>query len=185
MHSRADGPPGISLPARRGLMTIPLPLLVLPWALAIALWVAFPWVARRTGRPDLLRWLPPGLVVVGGALLWLSASGRPADGHHGQAAVFAASVAALCDARSALPDDRAAAVRAFQDGAHDALHTLAADPALDRGQAGDLLRAKESVESGIADGTPGAGLVDPMEAIIASTRTALADVGVQVEGCAP
>ncbi len=185
MHSRAGGPPGISHPALRVLMSIPLPLLVLPWALALALWVAFPWVMRRTGRPDLLRWVPPGLVVIGGALLWLSASGRPADGRHGHAAVFAASAAALCDARAALPDDRAGAVRAFQDGAHDTLHTLAADPALDRSHAGDLLRAKESVESDIAGGTTGAGLIGPMDALIASTRTALADVGVEVEPCAP
>jgi hypothetical protein len=164
-------------------MAIPLPLLILPWLLALALWMAFPWVARRTARPDLLRWLPPGLVVVGGALLWLSASGRPADGHPDQAAAFAAAAAALCDARAALPDDRATAARAFQDGAHDALHTLAADTALDRGHAADLLRAKESVESGIAGGASGADLAAPMDALLASTAVALADVGIEAGEC--
>jgi hypothetical protein len=164
-------------------MSIPLPLLVLPWLLAAAVWLAFPWVARRTARPDVLRWLPPGLVLIGGALLWLSATGGSADGHHDRAAVFVASAAALCDARAALSDDRATAVRAFQDGAHDALHTLATDPALDRGHAAELLRAKESVESGIAEGAPGEDLAGPMDALLASTEVALADIGIEVGEC--
>jgi hypothetical protein len=166
-------------------MTIPVPLLLVPWILALAVWLAFPWIARRTTRPDLLRWVPPGLVVVGGAMLWLSASGRPTDGHDGHATAFVAAAAALCDARAALPDDRASAVRAFQDLAHDDLHVLAAEPDLDRGYAGDLLRAKEAVESGFADEATGPELAAAMDALIASTETAVADLGITVAGCAP
>jgi hypothetical protein len=164
-------------------MSIPLPLLVLPWLLAIGVWVAFPWLAQRVPRPDLLRWLPPGLVVVGGTLLWLSASGGPVGGHDGRAETMVAAAAALCDARAALPDDRETAVRTFQDRAHETLHVLAADAALDRGIAGELLRSKEAVESGIASGVDGDQLAAPMEVLSVSTAAALSDLGVEVEPC--
>ena len=59
-----------------------------------------------------------------------------------------------------------------------------ADPAVGRDHAGDLLRAKESVESGIADGATGADLASPMETLIASTGAALADLGIEVDACA-
>jgi hypothetical protein len=166
-----------------GVIEIPLPILVLPWLLAALAWIGFPWLARRVDRPHLLRWLPPGLVVVGGALLWLSASDAPAGGHDTRTMTFAATAVALCDARSALPDDRDAATRAFRDRAHEALHMLAADPALDRGLAGELLRSKEAVESGIAAGTAGSDLAGPIEALVESTARAMLDLGVEFEPC--
>lgn len=166
------------------MIDIALPLLLLPWLLAVVTWVAFPWLGRTVGRPGLLRWLPPGLVVFGGALLWLAASDAPAGGHDARTMTFAATAAALCDARRALPDDRDAAVRAFQDRAHDSLHLLAADPALDRASAGDLLRTKESVEAAIAAGVPAGELEAPMDELIAITARALADLDVEVASCA-
>jgi hypothetical protein len=160
---------------------VPAPLLVLPWLLALAVWLAFPWLSRRLGRPALLRWMAPALVVVGGFLLWLS--GDPVDGHRAPAP-YSDAHAALCDARAALPDDRDAAVRAFRDRAHDMLHTLAADPLIERGLAADLLRAKEAVESRIAAGAPGAQLVAPMNELDVRASAALQGLGLEVAPCA-
>jgi hypothetical protein len=183
MPSGARSGAGTRSSTRGGVIEIPLPLLLLPFVAAGLLWIGFPWLARRVERPDLLRWLPPGLIVVGGALLWLSATDAPAGGHDGRATSFAATAVALCDATRALPDDREAAVRAFQDRAHEPLHVLAADATLDRTLAADLLRAKERVEAGIAAGATGAELEGAMDALAASTGTALADIGIEVEPC--
>ena len=165
------------------MIEIPLPILLLPWLLAGLAWFGSPWLVRRGERPTLLRWLPPGLVVVGGALLWLSATDAPAGGHDARVTSFAATAVALCDARRSLPDDRDAAVRSFQDRAHESLHLLAADATLDRTLAADLLRAKERVESEIAAGATGVELEAPMDALATSTRMALTDIGVEVEPC--
>jgi len=162
---------------------IPLAILLLPFVAAGVAWIAFPWLARRVERPDLLRWLPPGLVVIGGALLWLSATDAPGGGHDARAMSFAATAVALCDARRALPDDRGAAVRAFRDRAHEPLHLLAADASLDRALAADLLRDKERVEAAIASGAGGVQLQSPMAALSTSAARALADIGVEVEPC--
>jgi hypothetical protein len=169
---------------RRDVISIPVPLLVLPWVVAIGLWLAFPWVAARAPRPDLLRWVPPGLVVLGGALLWVSATDEAATGHDTHDPTLAAAVSALCDARAALPGDPSRAAATFRDRAHDTLHVLAADPELDRGLAGDLLRAKEEVEARIADGASGDELTGPMDALVASATAALAGIGVEVDACA-
>jgi hypothetical protein len=163
---------------------IPLPVVLLPWLLAILAWVAFPWLARRVERPDLLRWLPPGLVIVGGALVWLAASEAEAGGHDARAMSFEAASAALCDARQALPDDRSAAVRAFRDRAHESLHVLASDPVLDRSLAAALLRAKEDVESGIARDADGGELAAPMATLVMAAERALTDLGIEAEPCA-
>ena len=160
---------------------MPLPLLVLPWLLALGVWMAGPWLSRRIGHRERLRWVPPGLVIVGGALLWLSAA--PADGHD-DGGTYGSAHAALCGARDALPDEPELAVRLFEDRAHETLHLLAADPMLDRGVAADLLRAKETVESGIARGAAGAALVVPMDALIARSSAALDDLDVDVPSCA-
>lgn len=165
-----------------GVIPIPLPLLVLPWLLAIGTWLAFPWLAGRIGHAGTLRWVPPGLVVVGGAMLWLSA--EPADGHDARASAYASAHAALCDAEAALPGDREAAVAAFVNRAHDTLHTIAADPMLDRGLAADLLRAKQAVESEVAADASGDALAEPMTALVAATTDALADLEVEVSPCA-
>ena len=170
------------VPQWGGVIPIPLPVLVLPWLIAIGTWLAFPWLAARIGHRQVLRWVPPGLVVLGGAMLWLSA--EPADGHDAREGAYASAHAALCEASTELPDDREAAVRAFQDRAHDTLHTLAADPMLDRGLAAELLRAKEAVESDIAADAPGASMVEPMTALVARTADALADLAVEVSPCA-
>jgi hypothetical protein len=183
MPSRARPGAGTPAPTRGGVIELPLPLLLLPFAAAALAWIGYPWLARRVERPDLLRWLPPGLIVLGGALLWLAATDAPAGGHDASPTSFAATAVALCDARRALPDDREAAVRAFQDRAHDPLHSLAADTALDRALAADLLRAKERVEAAIAAGEPGVALQPPMDALAASTGLALADIGLEVEPC--
>ena len=59
----------------------------------------------------------------------------------------------------------------------------AAFSGFDRGRVGTLLRTKEAVESGIASGADGADLVAPMDALIAATDTALADIGIEVDPC--
>lgn len=168
--------------ASGGVISIPLPLLVLPWVLAIGVWLAFPWIVRRTGRRDALRWVPPGLVLVGGALLWLTAGGE-ADGRDARATSFAAAAAALCDARTALPDERDTAVRIFWDRAHEPLHALAADTSLDRGLAATLLVTKEDVEARIADDASGDELAAPMAELRDSAVAAMAGIGMEASAC--
>lgn len=166
------------------MIAVPLPLLVLPWLLAVAVWAAFPWLARRVGHARVLRWLPPSLVLAGGALLWLAAASSDADGHDDATANLLAAADSLCVARAALPSDVDAASQAFQNRAHDGLHELAAHPGLDRALAAELLRSKEAVESRLASGVDGAELVAPMEALVGSTLAALGGIGIEAEPCA-
>lgn len=163
--------------------SIPVPILVLPWLLAGAAWLAFPWLARRIGRPAVLRWVPPGLVVIGGAMLWLSSAGEPAGGHDARATSMRTAASGLCLAAASLPTDRDEAVRAFTNRAHEPLHALAADPDLPRADAAALLRAKEAVEARIAEGAPADALVDPVDELRTAFATAIDRIGIEVDPC--
>jgi hypothetical protein len=165
------------------LISIPLPVLVLPWLLALGTWLAFPWLVARVGNATRIRWLPPAFVVVGGALLWLS-TGEDAGGHDAAARPMQSAAVALCEASAALPDDRDAAVRSFTDGAHEQLHLLAADPGLDRALAGDVLRRKQTVEALIAARASGEELSEPIAALGEATRAALGDLDIRTDPCA-
>jgi hypothetical protein len=95
------------------------------------------------------------------------------------------AVALLVDAHAGLcqaaeqPD---AARRLFFDRSHEALHTVArALEDVDRAQAGELLQAKERVESELAD--PPAGLVDDLRRLAGVYRAGLGRLAIDAPPC--
>jgi len=83
----------------------------------------------------------------------------------------------LCHALTQLPDDVPGSVRAFQNEAHDTLHTLAAMDRLDRGMAARVLEAMQRVESDITGGPQPQPLEDDLRELLSATDTALKALG--------
>jgi hypothetical protein len=95
---------------------------------------------------------------------------------------LSAASAGLCDALAALPDAQAAE-RSFTNGAHDALHALAADDRLDRSMAAGVLEAMQRLESDLDQAADTDRLSDDLHALKDSTDTALQSVGEEVAAC--
>ena len=85
---------------------------------------------------------------------------------------------ALCQA-AARPDNARAL---FFDRSHEALHAVArAMEDVDRAQAGELLQAKEKVESGLVE--PPATLPDDLRRLAGVYRTALGRLAIEAKPC--
>lgn len=89
----------------------------------------------------------------------------------------------VCAARKALPAEPAAAMAAFTNQAHTALHLLAAQPDLDRALAGRLLEAKTQVESDIANSANAETLQADLESLQETTDAALRDINREAPAC--
>jgi hypothetical protein len=88
----------------------------------------------------------------------------------------------ICDALAALPDTTAAE-RAFTNVAHDALHALAAEPALDRSLAAAVLEAMERVETDFATPADAARLSDDLTRLHDAAASGLRGLGKNVTSC--
>ncbi|HSM37853.1 MAG TPA: hypothetical protein VK838_00860 [Candidatus Limnocylindrales bacterium] len=95
---------------------------------------------------------------------------------------LSAASSGVCDAISVLPD-ASLAERAFTNRAHDALHTLAGDPRLDRALAADLLEAMLRVEEDIARSADARALGGGLAALHVAADAALAALGEDVPAC--
>ena len=93
-----------------------------------------------------------------------------------------ASSSGVCQAIVALPDP-SAAKRAFSSLAHEALHSLAADPRLGRSMSARVLEAMEKVEADFSQSPDVAVLTDDLTELHASADAALQALGVEVPIC--
>jgi hypothetical protein len=93
-----------------------------------------------------------------------------------------AAAGGVCLAQAALPD-LGAAERAFTNQAHDAVHALAAAPALDRTLAGHLLEAMEQVEADFDAGAGAAELGADLAELRAAAEAALTALDEAVPPC--
>lgn len=101
----------------------------------------------------------------------------------GQSALgLPASSSGVCQAIAALPDP-SAAQRAFTNVAHDALHSLAADPRLDRSRSAQVLEAMQAVEVDFTEARDGAVLSEDLAHLLAVANAALQALGEQVPAC--
>jgi hypothetical protein len=101
----------------------------------------------------------------------------------GQSALgLSASSSGVCQALAALPD-LSAAQRAFTNVAHDALHSLAADPRLDRPRSAQVLEAMQAVEVDFTQAPDGAVLSEDLANLLAVANAALQALGEQVPAC--
>jgi cytochrome c biogenesis protein CcmG/thiol:disulfide interchange protein DsbE len=102
------------------------------------------------------------------------------------AAQLSGAVDGLCDARQQAAGDAAAARATFFDRSHGPLHTIARGiEALDRRAAGDVLRAKQAVESDLATPAAPEKLVDDLGRLAEATRGALRRLDVSAAACTP
>jgi hypothetical protein len=102
--------------------------------------------------------------------------GQPALG-------LAASSSGVCRAIAALPD-LPAAERTFTNLAHDPLHSLAADPRLERSTSARVLEAMEKVEADFSQSPDVAVLTDDLAELHAAADAALQALGAEVPACA-
>jgi hypothetical protein len=93
-----------------------------------------------------------------------------------------ASSSGVCQAIVALPDP-SAAKRAFSNLAHEALHSLAADPRLGRAMSARVLEAMEKVEADFSQSPDVAVLTDDLTKLHASADAALLALGEEVPPC--
>jgi hypothetical protein len=91
----------------------------------------------------------------------------------------------VCQAIVALPDV-AAAERSFTNVAHEALHSLAAEPALDRQLAASILEAMQKVEADFGQSPPPdvAALTGDLTSLHDSADRALVSIGETAPPCA-
>jgi len=95
---------------------------------------------------------------------------------------LSAASSGVCQAIIALPD-LSAAERAFSNLAHEALHTLAADPRLGRAMSARVLEAMEKVEADFSQSPDVAVLADDLTELHASADAALQALGEEVPPC--
>ena len=93
----------------------------------------------------------------------------------------AASSTGVCAALLALPDE-SAAVRAFTNLAHDALHGLAGDPRLARSTSAAVLQSMTAVEDDFADARS-SRLAADLATLRDASNAALGELGEPVPGC--
>ena len=125
-------------------------------------------------RPVLLTCLLAALVACTATAAASPISSPPSDGH-------AASSAGVCAALLALPDE-SAALRAFTNLAHDALHGLAGDARLSRSTAAAVLRSMTAVEDDFAT-VRSPRLAADLAMLRAATDAALGELGEPVPTC--
>jgi hypothetical protein len=91
----------------------------------------------------------------------------------------------VCQAIVALPDV-AAAERSFANVAHEALHSLAAEPGLDRQLAAGILEAMQKVEADFGQSPPpaAAALTSDLTSLHESADRALVSLGQTAPPCA-
>ncbi len=89
----------------------------------------------------------------------------------------------VCDALRTLPTDRAAAVLAFWNEAHAALHSLAAADGLDRTTEGSVLESMGRVEYDINSGAPAERLAPDLGALLTAADTALSSLHIDPPAC--
>ena len=89
----------------------------------------------------------------------------------------------VCDAIGALPADRTGAIRAFQNEAHAALHSLAAAGGLDRAMAASVLETMGRVEYDISSGAPVDALAPDFGALLDAANAALNDLHIDPPAC--
>jgi hypothetical protein len=111
------------------------------------------------------------------------ASGSVASSHAGTA--LANSSSGVCQAIVALPDV-AAAERTFTNVAHEALHSLAAAPGLDRQLSARVLEAMQKVEAdfGQPQSPDVAALTTDLTSLHESADRALVSIGETAPPCA-
>jgi hypothetical protein len=93
-----------------------------------------------------------------------------------------ASSSGVCQAIAVLPNI-SAAQRAFTNVAHDALHSLAADPRLDRSMSAQVLEAMRRVEVDFTQSSDGAALSEDLANLLAVADAALEALGEEVPVC--
>lgn len=129
---------------------------------------------------------PPRLLPVA-VLLLLAACSSPSPAATPAASASAtgleAASAGLCAAIAALPD-AAEVERTFTNEAHEALHSLAAAPGLDRADAARVLEGMQQVETDFSTGADADALGTDLTALHASADEALRALEIEVPGCA-
>ena len=95
---------------------------------------------------------------------------------------LSASSSGVCQAIVILPDI-SAAERAFTNVAHDALHSLAADPRLDRSMSARVLETMQKVEADLEQSSDAAALGGDLAALRAASDAALRAIGEDVPAC--
>jgi hypothetical protein len=112
------------------------------------------------------------------------ASATPGGGA-GAGSVLTAASAGVCQAIVALPD-AAAAERTFTNVAHEALHSLAAEPGLDRQLSARVLEAMQKVEADFGQSPPPdiAALTSDLASLHDSADRALVSIGDTAPPCA-
>jgi hypothetical protein len=134
-------------------------------------------VRRSTG---FWRWTAVWITLVVGACSPLvdasATSTQPARG-------LTTSSSGVCQAIVALPDV-SAAKRAFANLAHEALHSLAADPRLDRAMSARVLESMQRVEADFDQSSDAAALTGDLAALHAVADSALRAIGEDVPACA-
>ena len=111
----------------------------------------------------------------------LPLAGAPASPSQDALGLLTAS-SGLCETIAALPDI-SAAERTFTNRAHEALHTLAADPRLDRSVSARLLEAMEKVHTDFDQASDAAILTGDLGQLHASADAALAALGMEAPAC--
>jgi hypothetical protein len=112
-----------------------------------------------------------------------SASPTPTAPESAAATGLEAASTGLCAAIAALPD-AAEAERTFTNEAHEALHSLAGDPGLDRADAARVLEGMEQVETDFSSGADAGVLATDLTALHVSADEALRALQIEVPACA-
>lgn len=97
-------------------------------------------------------------------------------------APFEAAAAGLCAATATLPD-LAATRRAFINGAHDALHALAADPRLTRAASARVLEAMDHLERDFDAPAEAPALASDLADLSKAAAAALEGLGIDAPSC--
>ena len=147
-------------------------------------------VGRRTltcGIMSVTAWSPPARLLPLALALLLAAcsSSSPTvvPAASAAAAGLEAASSGLCAAIAALPDP-AEVERTFTNQAHEALHSLAAAPGLDRSDAARVLEGMEQVETDFSGGADAGVLATDLMALHVSADEALRALQIEVPACA-
>lgn len=99
-------------------------------------------------------------------------------------APLVAAAAGLCAATAALPD-LMGTKRVFVNDAHDALHTLAADPRLTRPAAAHVLEAIDQLERDFEASADVPAVASDLANLSTAAAAALQELGIDAPSCGP